>query len=189
MLMLLLLSACQTAPPATSVTSGAGDSAQGPGEQDPEPTELVIDPDVETAAIHGVVDDWHAAAAQADQARYLKHFSADAVFMGTDGSERWTLEQFTQYVQKHFPAGGWTYRPHDRQVALSADGTLAWFDEKLANKGYGELRGTGVLRMEEGTWRIAHYSMTFTIPNGVSREVVGVIRTWKLANPFGATDG
>ena len=66
------------------------------------------------AAVSAALDDWHAAAAEADEERYLAHFAPEAVFLGTDASERWTLAEFTEYVRTYFPRGGWTYRPHDR---------------------------------------------------------------------------
>lgn len=145
-------------------------------------------PSDQHAAIGAVIDDWHDAAAQADEARYLGHFSEDAVFMGTDATERWTLAEFGEYVRKYFPdriengqtkQGGWTYLPHDRFITLAADGQVAWFDEQLTNEGYGELRGTGVLRLEDERWRLAHYSMTFTVPNGIGKTVVRTIREFQ----------
>ena len=123
----------------------------------------------------GVLDDWHAAAAEADEARYLGHFTPDAIFLGTDATERWTLAEFSDYVRTYFPRGGWTYLPHDRNVIRSEDGTIAWFDEGLSHGAYGELRGTGVLRLVDGRWRLAHYSMAFTVPNEVAAEVVRVV--------------
>ena len=135
------------------------------------------DADERARAAHALVDDWHAAAAEADAERYLGHFAPDAVFLGTDASERWTLEQFARYVHTHFPRGGWTYHPHDRVVQISDDGELAWFDEGLSHASYGELRGTGVLRHGAQGWRLVHYSMTFTVPNAVARRVVEVVRT------------
>lgn len=158
---------------------------------DPEaPTTLEVDPEVERAAINTVIDDWHKAAAEADQERYLGHFTKDAVFLGTDATERWPVYSddegapgFSAYVELHFPRGGWDYQPHDREVQLAADGYLAWFDEQLTNERAGELRGTGLLRREEGQWRIAHYSMTFTVPNGVSSGVILAIKEWQAANP------
>ena len=135
------------------------------------------DADAQLAQIGAMIDDWHQAAAQADQARYLGHFTGDAVFLGTDATERWTLAEFTGYVETYFPKGGWAYTPHHRHVQLGADGSLAWFDEQLTNAGYGELRGTGVVRKVDGAWKLAHYSMTFTVPNGVASQVVDVIRS------------
>lgn len=122
-----------------------------------------------------VLDDWHDAASKADQDRYLAHFAPDAVFLGTDATERWTLDEFTEYVEKYFPQGGWTYLPHDRFVMFSEDGKMAWFDEALTNESYGELRGAGVLQALEGEWKIVHYNMTFTIPNEVARDVIDVV--------------
>ena len=49
-------------------------------------------------------------------------------------------------------------------------------DEALWNDKYGESRGTGALRREDGEWRIAHYSLTFPIPNDLAAEVTARIR-------------
>ena len=128
-------------------------------------------------AIAHVLDDFHAAAAAADEQRYFAHFAPEGVFLGTDATERWTVAEFREYAHPHFSAGrGWTYVPHDRHVMLSGDGTLAWIDEQLTNEKYGELRGTGVLRKIGGTWKLAHYSLTFTIPNEKSLEVVATLQ-------------
>jgi len=157
-----LLAACRSAPDAPAAPAAAA---------------VAPDADERMRAVHALVDDWHAAASRADAERYLACFAPDAVFLGTDATERWTLAQFAEYVHLHFPRGGWTYHPHDRVVQLSADGELAWFDEGLGHASYGELRGTGVLRRAPDGWRIVHYSMTFTIPNAVARRVVEVVRT------------
>ena len=128
-------------------------------------------------AIALVLDDWHAAAAAADEQRYFAHFTPRGVFLGTDATERWTVAEFREYAHPHFAAGrGWAYVPRDRHVMLSENGLLAWIDEKLTNEKYGELRGTGVLRKIDGEWKVAHYSLTFTIPNERALEVVGVLQ-------------
>jgi ketosteroid isomerase-like protein len=126
---------------------------------------------------HRVVDDWHGAAAVGDAPRYLGHMAEDSVFMGTDSTERWDLTAFRAYVEQHMSAGkGWVYVPSDRGLVVPEGSELAWFDERLTSDGYGELRGTGVLRRDGDTWRIVHYSMTFTVPNAVARDVVKLIR-------------
>ena len=152
---------------------------------DPEPTPASepsevdeVDEEAEVLSIRAMIDDWHDAASEADEERYLGHFTEDAAFLGTDASERWTLAEFREYVQTFFPRGGWSYDPHDRHIVLATSGELAWFDEQLTNAGYGELRGTGVVRRVDGAWRLAHYSMTFTVPNEVAREVVQRIKSW-----------
>jgi len=125
-----------------------------------------------------VLDDWHAAASVADAERYFGHFASDGVFLGTDTSERWPVAEFRAYADPYFSEGrGWTYVPSERHVMFSSDGDLAWFDEKLTSEKYGRLRGTGVLRRSGGNWKIVHYNMTFTVPNGIAAEVVSLIRS------------
>ncbi|HET7704484.1 MAG TPA: nuclear transport factor 2 family protein [Thermoanaerobaculia bacterium] len=122
-----------------------------------------------------VLDDFHKAASDADEARYFGHMAEDAVFIGTDATERWDRKTFREYAHPHFAAGkGWTYTPRDRHVDIHGD--VAWFDELLDNAKYGECRGTGVLRKVGGTWKIVQYSLSIPIPNAVAGEVVKMIR-------------
>lgn len=125
------------------------------------------------APIDRVLDDWHAAAAAADEEGYFALFAPDAVFLGTDATERWTREEFRAYAHARFETGtGWTYTGRDRHVAFSSAGDVAWVDERLDNANYGELRGTGVLVRIDGEWKIAHYNMVFPIPNEIAKDVV-----------------
>src|SRR5882672_7680951 len=81
-------------------------------------------------AIAKVLDDFHDAAANADEKRYFGHFADDAVFLGTDASERWTKKEFLAYAKPFFDQGrGWTYFPREgkRNITVSADGKTAWF--------------------------------------------------------------
>ena len=128
-------------------------------------------------AIEEVLDDFHVAASEADGERYFGHFTADAVFLGTDATERWSVEEFRDYAMARFDQGtGWTYVARERHLFLGPDGSSAWFDERLWNEKYGECRGTGALRESGGRWRIAHYSLTFPIPNDLAREFTQRIR-------------
>lgn len=114
------------------------------------------------------LDDFHDAAARADEARYFAHFAPDAVFLGTDATERWDLAAFRAYAHPHFASGhGWTYHPQRRAVVFAKDGTVAWFDEDLLGETAGPTRGSGVLvRSSDGRrWLLAQYNLTFTIPN------------------------
>ena len=128
-------------------------------------------------AIDDVLDDFHDAAAKADGPRYFGHFAPRAVFVGTDASERWTVAEFKAYADPHFSKGnGWTYIPRDREVHLGPDGRTAWFYERLSNAKYGETRGSGALILVDGHWRIAQYVLSFSIPNGKTAAVLGVLR-------------
>ena len=119
-----------------------------------------------------MLDGLHDAAADADGDRYWVLFSDDAVFMGTDASERWTIDEFRAYGQAGFDTGtGWTYEVEERFVSFSGDGRTAWFDEVIRNDKYGACRGTGVLKKVDETWRIAHYNLTIPIPNDLAADV------------------
>ena len=123
------------------------------------------------AAVGAVLDDWHAAAAAADEPRYFKHFAPDAVFLGTDGSERWTVEEFRRYAHPYFAKGrAWTFKPAGRHVLISRDGAVAWFDEALDTPNLGPARGSGVLVRIKGAWKIAHYNLSVPIPNALMKE-------------------
>lgn len=129
------------------------------------------------STVDDVLDDFHAAAAQADEERYFAHFAGDAVFLGTDATERWSVAEFREYAHPYFSAGrGWTYTPRDRHVAVTAAGDIAWFDERLDNAKYGEVRGSGVMRREHGVWKLTQYNLSFPIPNELAGRVVELIR-------------
>jgi hypothetical protein len=131
---------------------------------------LLPDPD----GVALVLDDWHAAASQADFARYFGHYDPSGVFLGTDSSERWNVAEFRDYAAGS--RSGWTYHARDRHIGFSKDGRVAWIDEKLDNASYGEVRGTGVLERNGPAWKLVHYSMSFPVPNNLARRVVALIR-------------
>lgn len=124
-------------------------------------------------AVGNVLDDFHHAAEVADEERYFAHFAVDGIFLGTDATERWGVEAFRAYAHPHFAAGkAWTFRATRRDVALSRDAALAWFDEDLDTEGLGPARGSGVLRRDaEGRFRIVQYNLTITVPNERFRAV------------------
>lgn len=127
-------------------------------------------------AVNGLLDDWHQAAAQADEVRYFAHLAEDAVFMGTDASERWTKAQFQAYAHPHFAKGrAWSFKAVRRAVAFSADGRTAWFDEDLDTPNMGPCRGSGVLSLQDGRWRIRHYNLSVPIPNALMGRVKSLI--------------
>lgn len=95
----------------------------------------------------------------------LRLFLSNAVFLGTDPGERWTLKDF----QDKYKKPSWDYTAKERHVFLSPDHRLAWFDEALQRKpDFGEMRATGVLvKSSEGKWKIAQYNLTFLVQNSI----------------------
>jgi ketosteroid isomerase-like protein len=126
-------------------------------------TLLLQDPKLE---IGKVLDAWHLAAANAKEDDYFGHLAEDAIFLGTDATERWDKVAFQKFAHPYFAKGkAWTFSATRRGIIVSGDGKLAWFDEDLKTQNMGPCRGSGVLRLEKGAWKIVHYNLTLTIPN------------------------
>jgi len=127
----------------------------------------------ELAAVNAVLNDFHAAAAEGDKARYLGLMTDEAVYLGTDEWERWPKHpEFSDYVDGRFKDGtGWAYKSVERVIAFSASGDIAWFDEVTVSERWGRFRGTGVLSSKQGEWRIEHYAMSFLVLNENWEEV------------------
>jgi ketosteroid isomerase-like protein len=126
------------------------------------------------------LDAFHQAASEADGRAYFALFAPDAVFIGTDATERWPLAAFRDYARPYFDAGqGWTYAPGERHIVVHGD--TAWFDEMLDSANYGLCRGTGVLVRIDGAWRIAQYHLTVPVPNALLDDVVRQIRALPAA--------
>ena len=130
----------------------------------------------EVAPVEAVLDAFHAAASAADEERYLALLAPHAVFLGTDGGERREGEEYRAFVHYFSRGTGWKYAPSSRSVEIAADGRTAWFDERLENEWYGHCRGTGVLQLHEGEWKIEQYDLTIPIPNELAAEIVTRIR-------------
>ena len=137
----------------------------------------------ESLTAHGMVtvllSMWHDAAARGDFDAYFSKMTPDAVFLGTDPGERWSRADFEAFARPHFDGvEAWTYEALERHVIVGPgdDPSVAWFDEVLWNEKYGRCRGTGVARRGDGgAWRIAHYSLSFLVPNDKAGSVMDAI--------------
>jgi ketosteroid isomerase-like protein len=126
------------------------------------------------ASVGQVLDDWHAAAASANEERYFAHFAPRGVFLGTDATERWEVPAFRAYAHPHFAKGkAWAFRAHDRHIEL--EGNVAYFDEALDTPNLGPARGTGVLVRQKREWKIAQYNLSVPIPNERFKEVKALL--------------
>ena len=151
----------------------APSAARSAGPEPPDPATLTGD----RVAVAAALDDFHAAAAAADEARYFGHLAEDSVFLGTDATERWAKPEFLAFARPYFAQGrGWTFEPRDRHVDFAAGGAVAWFDELLDSATYGECRGTGLLEKRADGWKILQYHLTIPVPNDLAKEIVARIR-------------
>jgi len=128
-------------------------------------------------AVSRVLDALHEAASRSEFDRYFSLFDGNAIFLGTDATERWTRDEFMDYARRPFAEGrGWTYHMTERHVYLADDGQTAWFDEMLTNENLGVTRGSGALVKTGSQWKIAQYNLTIPVPNQLSRKFVAEIR-------------
>ena len=129
-----------------------------------------ITADDQVYKINILLDGLHEDAHKGNYESYFKRYTSDAFFLGTDKTERWSIEEFKAYAQPAFADGhGWTYKVVDRNI--EGAGNTRWFDEIVFNKKLGHCRGTGVVQLINGEWKIAHYALTMLIPNSVAEEV------------------
>lgn len=124
------------------------------------------------SAIDQTVATWHQAAAEANFEAYFSLMTEDAIFIGTDATEKWDKKAFQDYAKPHFDRGkAWTFHTLERSIYLSEDQKTAWFDE-LLDTSFKICRGSGTLVFEKNSWRIKHYVLSFTIPNALSKTIV-----------------
>ena len=136
--------------------------------------------------VEAVVDRMHQAASRADGQDYFNQFTPDARFVGTDPTERWSLTAFRAYAEPYFARGrGWTYVPRERTVTIAPVECrcVAWFDEILDNASYGQVRGSGVLRLTDDGWKIEQYVLSFAIPNDLADAVAHTIKGYETDRP------
>ncbi len=126
---------------------------------------LVIAQEKEQTAIETTLDAWHRAAAEANFEAYFGLMTEKGVFLGTDATENWQNQAFRAFSKPYFEAGkAWSFTPVERNIYVDESGTIAWFDELLDTQ-MKLCRGSGVLKKEGATWKIAHYVLSIAVPN------------------------
>lgn len=124
----------------------------------------ITQPD-DQALIHQLMDNWHHAAAVADEAVFFGSMTADGIYLGTDATERWLRDELKAWSAKFFEReSAWAFTPSDRVIYFSNDGQTAWFEEQLATW-MGTCRGSGVLSKTDAGWKIRHYNLAIAVPN------------------------
>lgn len=124
--------------------------------------------------INTTLDAWHKAAAEANFDAYFCLMADDAIFIGTDATENWTKSAFQAYAKPHFDKGkAWSFSCIQRHIYFNESKDIAWFDE-LLNTRMKICRGSGVMALINGKWKIKHYVLSMTIPNDNTDEVVKI---------------
>ena len=119
----------------------------------------------EIPIIETILNEWHHAAAVADEDKFFSTFTKDGIYIGTDPTEHWQANELKEWSKKYFEReSAWSFEPYDRNIYFSEDGKTVWFDE-LLKTWMGTCRGSGVMKIENGTWKIAHYHLAIAVPN------------------------
>jgi len=115
---------------------------------------------------------WHKAAADASFEDYFSLMTNDAVFIGTDATENWQLDEFKAFSKPYFDKGkAWSFSALERHIYLSEDKKLAWFDELLDTQ-MEICRGSGIVQKTNDGWKVKHYVLSIAIPNENVEDVV-----------------
>lgn len=122
--------------------------------------------------INTTLDNWHKAAAEANFDNYFNLMTEDGVFIGTDATENWQNDAFKSFSKPYFDKGkAWSFTAVDRNIYVYDNHKIAWFDELLDTQ-MKLCRGSGILKLENNQWKVAHYVLSIAIPNENITEVV-----------------
>ena len=138
----------------------------------PEKSAPATDTAKEEKQIAAMLDSFNRAAARADYNAYFNFYTDDAIFTGTDATERWDKKQFMVWAKPHFDKGrAWDFTAMERHIYFDKTGTLAWFDE-LLNTQMKICRGSGVVVKQGNDWKVQQYILSTTVPNDQLDSVI-----------------
>ncbi len=124
--------------------------------------------------IVAMLDSFNTAAAKADYNTYFNFYTDDAIFTGTDATERWNKKQFMVWAKPYFDKGkAWDFTALERNIYFDKTGDFAWFDE-LLNTQMKICRGSGVLVKQGNDWKVQQYILSTTVPNDVLDTVIKI---------------
>lgn len=97
-------------------------------------------------------------------------FTPYALFVGTDDSERWSLDHLANILAG--TKNGWDMTAcTSRTIQPTPLAGMVTFFETIVHEKYGPLRGSGLLvRGTDWEWRIAQYVLSFSVPNEVVKK-------------------
>ena len=127
-------------------------------------------------SINRMLNHWHEAATEASFNKYFSFFSTTAIYIGTDITERWTVQEFKDFAKPYFDRGtAWDFKKTRRTITMAPfSKNLAWFDEDLETW-MGPCRGSGVAVLTNTGWKIQHYVLSVAVPNDKIQDYLRVL--------------
>lgn len=115
--------------------------------------------------INQLMNNWHHAAAVADEETFFGSMTPDAHYLGTDETEDWTRDEMKEWAKDIFKRDtAWDFKTKKRNIYLYKDNKLAWFDETL-DTWMGVCRGSGVVILTKDGWKIKQFVLSVAVPN------------------------
>lgn len=131
---------------------------------------------IATDQLDRTIDNWHLAAATASYDDYFNLMTSDAVFIGTDATENWQLQEFKAFSKPYFDKGkAWSFTSLERHIYQY--NRVIYFDELLDTQ-MGICRGSGILKKEDGVYKIAHYVLSIAVPNENVASLTELKKLW-----------
>ena len=125
--------------------------------------------------VNQFIDAWHLAATKADGTTFFGSMAEDAIYIGTDATERWTKSEFVTFAKPYFDRGkAWDFKPRDRDIHVTSDMQSVWFSE-LLDTWMGVCRGSGVLVRTQQGWKIQQYHLSVTVPNAIIKDFIALV--------------
>jgi ketosteroid isomerase-like protein len=129
----------------------------------------------DTLTINKFINNWHLAASRADASTFFDSMDKDAIYIGTDKTERWTKTEFEGFALPYFKKGkAWDFKPYNRDLHVTNDGDFAWFSELLSTW-MGVCRGSGILKKTDAGWKIEQYHLSVTVPNEIIKDFISLV--------------
>ena len=123
------------------------------------------DDELNRFVIDSLINEWHHAAAIADEKAFFGFMTKEAVYIGTDTSERWQRDELVAWSWKYFDgSSAWNFTPISRNITFGPAKNIAWFDE-LLDTWMGVCRSTGIVVLVDDRWKLVHYQLSLTLPN------------------------
>jgi hypothetical protein len=115
--------------------------------------------------VDSLINEWHFAAAKADEDAFFGRMTEDGIYIGTDATERWLRDELREWSKEYFKREtAWDFKPLSRNINLGPGGQIAWFDE-LLDTWMGTCRSSGIMELIEGEWKIKYYHLSIAVPN------------------------
>lgn len=129
-----------------------------------------------TETISEFMDNWHKAAATADEEVFFGSMTENGIYLGTDKTEKWTRDEMAEWANEYFQQeSAWSFTVTERDVYFSEEGKTAWLNEKL-DTWMGVCKGTAVLVLRSEGWKIALYDLSVTVDNDKIDQLLELIK-------------